>query len=110
MNRLFLLIYVLVLPVAILALLFELGVTHLWYGLPLQWVLGCVPIENIYGGCGIVADWSLFWLDALFYTALGYFLFLVYYRLRSGKGKTRPSPQPSNPSAGTGWSSLKEIT
>ncbi len=97
MNRVFLLTYVLVLPIAIVTVLFVLGVMNLWHGLPLPWVLGCVPIESINGGCGIVADWPVFWLDVLFYTALAYSLFLGYYRVHRGKGKTPPSPQPSSP-------------
>ncbi len=93
MNRSFLLLFLMV-PLATIAVLYLLGFTRLWSGFPFAWVLGCIPILSLGDGCGLVVSWSLFWLDVLFYTGLGYVLLLSYYGLfRSGK----LHPASSNP-------------
>src|SRR5712692_10127055 len=102
MNRLSPLIYFAVLPVLVLTVLFALGATHLWYGLPYAWVMGCVPILSINGGCGIVIDWSLFSLDVLFYTAIGYALMVGYYRGHGLQARAPPQSSLSDPSRESG--------
>ena len=90
MNRLRLLSY-LVFPVFVMGFLLALGLARLWSGFPFAWVLGCVLILSLGDGCGLVLDWSLFWLDVLFYTGLGFAVLLAYYMLL-GKGKPHFHP------------------
>ncbi len=88
MNRWLLFPY-LILPIVITGVLYVLGFTQLWSGFPFAWVLGCIPILSLGDGCGLVADWNLFWLDVLFYTGLGYVLLLGFHSVSRGR-KPRP--------------------
>ncbi len=96
MNRSLLLIYLVCVPIVAYALLYVLGFTRLWSGFPFVWVLGCIPILSLGDGCGLVVDWTLFWLDVLLYTALGYLLLTSYWGLQRAR-KPHPASYKNQP-------------
>jgi hypothetical protein len=95
MNRYLLLIYLVGVPIVILATLYELGSAHLWSGYPFVWV-NCLLILSIgnpfYGQCGYYFDLFALLSDVIFYTGWAYAILGSYKLLRSAKRGPASSP------------------
>ena len=86
-NRYLPQIFIVGVPIVILANLYELGSAHLWLGYPFAWV-NCLLILSagnpFYGQCGYHFDWFALFLDELFYGGWAYAL-LGCYKLLKGR-------------------------
>ena len=84
-------------PTATVILLLALAVLHAWSGFPANYAGPC-SIELIAGNLGwcYTLIWDGFWVDALFYTAMGYGTLILVSLIPKMRPPHSPFPGPED--------------